>query len=175
MHSTNKHNKETISTGNTFNYTKKLDFSKLLIDWIDYKIKKVSNSLNEGKKLWINVGTSVPIYYIEWSWWCRKWAYVKEKNIILIFDNADTATLKHEIIHSLEYKKPIQNKLYEFYELVKNKISEKSFDGTTVSFNFKKNIHEFIADGYCKYPFIKALKKEWFYEEFLEKTKYIFE
>jgi hypothetical protein len=37
-----------------------------------------------------------------------------------------------------------------------------------------KNIHEFIADGYSKQPFINALKKEWLYEEFLEKTKYIF-
>ena len=170
----NKYEKEMISTENSFDYAKNLNFSKLLIDWIDYKIKKVSNSLKEGKKLWINVKTSVPIYYIEWSWWLRKWAYVKEKNIILIFDNADTETLKHEIIHSIEYKTPIQNELCEFYELAKNKISEKSFDGNSVSFNFKKNIHEFIADGYSKDSFINALKKEQLYEFFLQKTKYIF-
>jgi hypothetical protein len=65
--------------------------------------------------------------------------------------------------------------LCEFYELVKNKISEKSFDGNTVSFNFRKNIHEFIADGYSKDSFINALKKEQLYEKFLQKTKYIFE
>jgi hypothetical protein len=44
--------------------------------------------------------------------------------------------------------------------LVKNTISEESFDVNAVTFNFKKNIHEFIADGYSKLPFIDALKKE---------------
>jgi hypothetical protein len=44
-----------------------------------------------------------------------------------------------------------------------------------VTFNFKKNIHEFIADGYSKLPFIDALKKEWMYENFMNETKYIFE
>ena len=92
-----------------------------------------------------------------------------------MFDNADEITLKHEIIHSIEYTKPIPNKLKKFYELVKNKVSEKSFDGEVASFNFMKNIHEFIADGYSKQPFINALKKEWLYEKFLENTRYIFE
>jgi hypothetical protein len=77
-----------------------------------------------------------------------------------MFDNADEITLKHEIIHSIEYNKPVPNKLQKFYELVKNKVSEKSFDGEIASFNFMKDIHEFIADGYSKQPFINALKKE---------------
>ena len=77
-----------------------------------------------------------------------------------MFDNADEITLKHEIIHSIEYNKSIPNELYDFYEIVKNKISEESFDDGIVSFNFMKNIHEFIADGYSKQPFINALKKE---------------
>jgi hypothetical protein len=38
-----------------------------------------------------------------------------------------------------------------------------------------KDIHEFIADGYSRQPFINALKKEWLYEKFLENTRYIFE
>ena len=117
----------------------------------------------------------MPIYYIEGSWWPRKWAYDSKKNIIYIFDNADSETLKHEIIHSIEFNKPVSNELYNFYELAKNIISEKSFDGNAVSFNFKKNIHEFIADWYSKQLFINALKKEWIYGDFLKKTKYIFE
>jgi hypothetical protein len=77
-----------------------------------------------------------------------------------MFDNADDITLKHEIIHSIEYNKPISHKLQKFYELVKNRISEESFDGKVASFNFMKDIHEFIADGYSRQPFINALKKE---------------
>ena len=77
-----------------------------------------------------------------------------------MFDNADKITLKHEIIHSLEFNKPIPDELNEFYEFVKSRISEDSFDGGMVSFNFNKKIHEFIADGYSKEPFINALKKE---------------
>ena len=46
-----------------------------------------------------------------------------------MFDNADGITLKHEIIHSLEFNKPIPKELDEFYELVKNRVSEESFGG----------------------------------------------
>jgi hypothetical protein len=92
-----------------------------------------------------------------------------------MFDNADKITLKHEIIHSLELNKPIPDELNEFYESAKNIISENSFNGGMVSFNFTNSIHEFIADGYSKEPFINALRNEKLYKEFLEKTKYIFD
>lgn len=149
--------------------------STFSIDWIKYKTKKIWNSVEEGKKLWLNIKTPVTICYLDWNWWLIQWAYYDKKNIIFMFDNADRITLKHEIIHSLEFNKPVPDELYEFYEIVKNSVTEESFDGGMVSFNFMKNIHEFIADGYSKKPFISALKKEWLYEEFLEKTKYIFE
>jgi len=170
-----KKNKENISTQNNFAQISNSLFSVISIDWIRYKTKKISNSIEEGKNLWLNIKTPVPIYYIKWSWWLRKWAYVKEKGIIFMFDNTDEITLKHEIIHSIEYNKPIPDTLFRFYDLVKNKISEESFDGEVASFNFMKNIHEFIADGYSKQPFINALKKEWLYEKFLKETEYIFE
>jgi hypothetical protein len=67
-----------------------------------------------------------------------------------MFDNADRITLKHEIIHSLEFNKPVPDELYKLYKIVRNNITEESFGGNVVSFNFKKNIHEFIADGYSK-------------------------
>ena len=170
-----KKNKEDISTQNNFDQISNSLFSVISIDWIRYKTKKISNSIEEGKNLWLNIKAPVPIYYLEWSWWSRKWAYVKEKGIIFMFDNADGITLKHEIIHSIEYNKTIPDTLFRFYDLVKIKILEKSFDGEVASFNFMKNIHEFIADGYSKQPFINALKKEWFYEKFLKETEYIFE
>jgi hypothetical protein len=59
--------------------------------------------------------------------------------------------------------------------MVKVDITEDSFEGWAVSFNFQKNIHEFIADGYSKEIFINALKKENLYAEFLDKTEYLFE
>ena len=168
--------KETIHTSEThFNCTKNTDFSKFLISWIECKVRRISDSIKEGKNLWIDIKTPIPIFYIEWSWWLRKWSYVKEKNIILMFDNADGETLKHEIIHSIEYNKPIPEELTKLYDLAKLKITEESFDGKIMNFNFKKNIHEFIADGYSKVSFINALKKELLYNDFLEKTKYIFE
>ena len=154
---------------------KKHDFSEFLFNWIRYNVKDVWSSKVVAKKLWLEIKNNVPIYYIEGIWWFRKWAYDNKRNIIFMFDNADEITLKHEIIHSLEFNKTIPNELDEFYELVKIRITEESFDGWTVTFNFRKNIHEFIADGHSKEPFINALKKEWMYEDFINKTKYIFE
>ena len=151
------------------------DYPTFLIDWTEYKVKWISDSVKEGKKLWLDIKIPVTIYFLNWYGWLRKWAYRTEKNVIFMFDNADEITLKHEIIHSLEFNKPIPDELNEFYELVKSRISEDSFDGGMVSFNFNKNIHEFIADGYSKESFINALRNEKLYEEFLEKTKYIFD
>lgn len=151
------------------------DYPTFLIDWTEYKVKWISDSVKEGKNLWLDIKIPITIYFLDWYGWLRKWAYRTEKNVIFMFDNADKITLKHEIIHSLELNKPIPDELNEFYESAKNIISENSFNGGMVSLNFTNSIHEFIADGYSKEPFINALKKEWLYEEFLEKTKYIFD
>ncbi len=150
-------------------------FSRFLIDWMEHKVDWISDSVKEGKRLWIKVKNSVPIYWIEWNWWYRKWSYDIRRNVIYIFDNADDETLKHEIIHSIEFNKIISWELNKFYDIVKQKVTEESFDAGVVSFNFKKNIHEFIADWYSKKIFENALKKEWIYDEFLVKTAYIFE
>ena len=83
--------------------------------------------------------------------------------------------IKWELLDEFRKKKLLLGCVAIIYILVKLKVSEESFDEEIVSFNFKKNIHEFIADGYSKQYFINALKKEWLYEIFLKKTKYIFE
>ena len=175
MESPKEHIEQRKSIQENVNQIPEQLISAFSIDWIKYKIKRISNSIEEGKKLWLNIKNPVTIYHLEWSGWLIQWAYVNKRNIIFMFDNADRITLKHEIIHSLEFNKPIPDELYEFYDLVKNSITEESFDDGVVSFNFMKNIHEFIADGYSKWPFINALKKEWMYEDFIKKTKYIFE
>ena len=148
--------------------------SNFLIDWENYKVIWRSNSKIEGEKLWVNVKNPVPIYYLEWAWIRKGWYNINE-DYILMFSNADDETLKHEIIHSIEYKQKPTKELEEFYEMVKVDITEDSFEGWAVSFNFQKNIHEFIADGYSKGIFINALKKENLYAEFLDKTEYLFE
>lgn len=151
------------------------DYPTFLIDWTEYKVKKISDSVKEGKNFWLDIKIPVTIYFLDWYGWLKQWAYRTGKNMIFMFENADEITLKHEIIHSLEYNKPVPNDLSEFYEKVKSTITEDSFDNWLCSFNFMKSIHEFIADGYSKQPFINALKKENLYDEFIEKTKYIFE
>lgn len=156
------------------NLTSEDILSAFMIDWVDYKILRKSNSKTEGEKLWLNIKDSVPVYYLEW-FWVRKWSYHIKEDYILMFSNADEETLKHEIIHSIEYKQNPTPELEDFFIKVKNTISEDSFENWAVSFNFAKNIHEFLADWYSKTIFINALKKENLYDEFLEKTKYIFE
>ena len=64
-----KKHKENISTQNNFDQISNSLFSVISIDWIRYKTKKISNSIEEGKNLWLNIKTPVPIYYIKWSWW----------------------------------------------------------------------------------------------------------
>jgi|GEM_PF-5204361 len=44
-----------------------------------------------------------------------------------MFSNADEETLKHEIIHSIEYKQNPTPELEDFFIKVKNTISEDSF------------------------------------------------
>ena len=149
-------------------------FSTFQINEIEYKVVKKSNSKIEGERLWLQVKNLVPIYYLD-GFWIRKWSYNKKEDYILLFANTDEETLKHEIVHSIEYKQEPSKELEDLYSEVLEKITEDSFDNWTASFNFRKNIHEFIADGYSKKVFIEALKKENLYEEFLEKTAYLFE
>lgn len=94
-----------------------------------------------------------------------------------MFENVDDLTLKHELIHSIEFKQEVTEALYALYEEAKQTINESSFSNSNgfVTFNFTKNIHEFIADGYSKEPFIQAMKNENLYDKFLETTKYLFE
>ena len=76
MKFSNKDTKETISNQKDFGGVKISKFSEFLINWIQYKTKKISDSMEEGKKLWINIKIPIPIYFIEWNWWSRKWTYV---------------------------------------------------------------------------------------------------
>ena len=138
-----------------------------------HKILNKSNSKLEWEKFWLKIENSIPVFYLKWNWGPRTWWYNPKHNFIIVFENTKDNVLKHELIHSIEYKQDKTRELISFYKKVKNIITEESFDWF-VTFNFTKDIHEFIADWYSKEPFINAMKKENLYKEFLKETKYLF-
>lgn len=140
----------------------------------EYVIKKVDSARDVGKQFGLIIKRNVPIYYLD-GVSNRQAAYYPEASIILMFNNSHELSLKHELIHVVENSQEKKPSLVAFYEKVKQIITENSFTGGFVTFNFNKNISEFIADGYSKEPFIEALKKEDLYENFLKETAYLFE
>ena len=146
------------------------------IDDKEFPILKKSDSKTEGTRMGIKVKNSIPIFFLKGSW-KNKWWYHPDINLIFVFENTWDDNLKHELIHSIEFKKEKTKELCSFYEKVKKSINEDSFSESNgfTTFNFTKNIHEFISDWYSKDPFIIAMKKEKLYDEFLQKTKYLFE
>ena len=43
------------------------DYPTFLIDWIEYKVKKISDSVKEGKKFWLDIKIPVTIYFLDSS------------------------------------------------------------------------------------------------------------
>jgi len=148
-------------------------FSVLSIEWNENKIIWKTTSKVLWLAVWLEFNRNIDVYFLEWTSE-RKWAFNTKDWYIILYENADIETIKHELIHSLEYPRKIPEELNEFYNKVKETITEDSFENWSFSFNFMKNIHEFIADWYSKSVFQDALKKEGLYDEFLEKTNYIF-
>ena len=93
----------------------------------------------------------------------NKGGYDTVNNIIILSKDSDKETIYHELIHSVEYNLD-KSELNPLYEKVKDSITEDSFNGF-VSWNFKKNISEFVADALSKKAFRNALKKEGLLEE----------
>ncbi|MBU0613884.1 hypothetical protein KJ766_01195 [Patescibacteria group bacterium] len=141
----------------------------------EHKIERVSLANELGEKFGLAISRDVPIYWLSNSGGRAKGAYVPSKNIVLFFENTDEETQNHELTHAVEYHQEPTLELLTLYDRVKNLITEDSFEGGFVSLNFKKNIHEFIADGRTKKTFIQALKKEGLYDEFTQATAYLFE
>ncbi len=65
MEISKKNKEKDISSQKDINQTSNSLFLVFSIDWIEYKTRKISNSVEEGKKLWLNIKSSVPIYYLE--------------------------------------------------------------------------------------------------------------
>lgn len=144
---------------------------EVFIDDKSYTIKEKMSSKREAEKFGIRTEIDLPILSLD-GVSNRQAAYHHELGVIFIFNNTLPYSIHHEIIHSIEYSQEITEPLQAVYEKALDKINEDSF-GSFKSFNFRKNIHEFIADGYSKEPFIDALKKEGLYDEFIESSKYL--
>lgn len=139
----------------------------------NYRISKVAPANEVGKELGLQVRRQVPVYYLDGPSGISRGAYHPERDMILVFRQTDTETLRHELIHAIEYHQEKTQSLVRLYERALLKITEDSFEDGFITFNFKKNIHEFIADGLTKPALIDALKKEGLYDEFMNETAYL--
>ncbi|MEK7632753.1 MAG: hypothetical protein AAB473_03105 [Patescibacteria group bacterium] len=139
-----------------------------------YEIIRVVSASDFGKEYGIHIARSIPVYYVNGVSAQSRGAYQPEHDIVLVFTNTDEETLRHELTHVVEYHQEKIPELLEFYERAKRRITEDSFEEGFTSFNFMKDIHEFIADGRTKPALIAALKKEGLYDEFMRVTEYLF-
>jgi len=139
-----------------------------------YEIITIRSASDVGRGFGLTIRRSVPVYYLDGISIQSKGAYHPEQDIVLVFTNTDDDTLHHELTHVVEYHQEASSELLELYERVKRVVTEDSFEGEFVSWNFRKHIHEFIADGRTKPAFIAALKKERLYEDFVRVTAYLF-
>lgn len=139
-------------------------------------IREVQSAIDKAKIAGINLTRDFPIYYIEERNTTKDAMYLlnKDEEYIIMYPVATDFELRHELIHACLSDKDPTPELLEFYEKVKQTISESSFSETDrMWFNFTKSLDEFIVDGYNHSSFISALKKESLYDEFLEVTKYL--
>jgi hypothetical protein len=140
-----------------------------------FRILEVRPASDVAEEFGLSIRRQVPVYYLEGVSPGREGAYHPELDCILIFANAREDTLRHELIHAIEFPQEKRPGLLALYERARRLLSEDSFTEGGTSFNFRKNISEFIADGYTKDIFMQALKKEDPYEDFLRETAYLFD
>ena len=147
-------------------FSKELNFYKgdtLTIDEKIYSIVEKISSKELAKRNGLTISSNIPVYIVSEFLGARKGGYDTVNNIIILSKDSDKETIHHELIHSVEYNLD-KSELNPLYEKVKDSITEDSFNGF-VSWNFKKNISEFVADALSKKVFRNALKKEGLLEE----------
>ncbi len=140
----------------------------------EYEVDKIDDASEVGANFGLKIERYVPIYYLKGMSSQAQGGYHPKADVVVIFENnTDATTLEHELTHAVEYKFEPTPSLLALYEKAKQTITEESFDGNFFTFNFMKNIHEFIADGRTKLK--PALQKEGLYEDFQKETSYIFD
>lgn len=137
---------------------------------------KIINILDSKKACTVlglkyNIKSPVPILILEKHIGDGSAHYHPGLKVILAYDDTQPKVMHHEIIHSLEMQKPMNSEIRNFYE----KVLEEIPDTNNIQPNFRKNIHEFIADAYTKEGLIENLKQKGLYEEFKKLSSYIFD
>lgn len=141
---------------------------------ITLTILRVGSSLQESDRLGIAVPIDIPIYYLDKDLPFMDAGIGHGGDHIVMFPSSDDQNLRHELIHSVELSHAPTPELLDLYEKVKQSVTEGSFrDADGETYNFLKDIHEFIVDGYNHAWFISAIKREGLYDEFLRVTKYM--
>lgn len=137
-------------------------------------ILRLGSSSQEAIRLGISLRKDISIYYLDRDLSFMDAGIGHGGSHIVMFPSSSDQNLRHELIHAVELSHNPTQELLDFYQRVKMSISENSFSDTDgVTYNFSKDIHEFIVDGYNNAWFISALKKEGLYEEFLKVTEYL--
>ena len=139
-----------------------------------YRITQITLASEVGKEFGMHIKRMVPVYYLDGTSGTSRGAYHPGKDIVLVFTNTDEETLQHELTHVIEYHEEKTPELLDIYRRALDRITEGSFTNGFVSLNFRKNIHEFIADGRTKPALIEALKKEGLYDDFIKASAYLF-
>ncbi len=141
----------------------------------DFCVERVSSARELGSDFGLHPSADIPVYWLDGYGPGLRGAYVPKANCVLFFRNTDLETVHHELVHAVEHYKEKRPGLTRLYQEALDRITEASFDDGLISFNFRKNIGEFLADGRSKPLFIAALKKEGLYDRFLEESAYLFE
>jgi hypothetical protein len=147
---------------------------KFMMNGSEFEVLEIGDGAELGAQFDLKIDRHVPVYYLKGYSAKAQGGYQPEADVVVMFENnTDPTTLEHELRHAVEWKFEPTPGLLALYEKAKVAITEDSFDGNFFTFNFMKNIHEFLADGGTKLK--SALQKEGLYEDFQRKTAYIFE
>ncbi|MDB5259866.1 MAG: hypothetical protein JWN37_97 [Candidatus Nomurabacteria bacterium] len=138
------------------------------------QIMKVENAVTLAKEFGFNLQRDIPAYYLNTApSKTANGAYVDRLDALLFYSGTSEITKRHEIIHAIEFRQEVTQELKTFFEKIKDIFPDGiEKDGLTF-FNYRKDIHEFIADGYTHPLFISVLKEHNLYDEFLAVTKYL--
>jgi hypothetical protein len=137
------------------------------------EITDVCNARQLALEYGFNLMRDVPVYVLAKFPHAARGSYSTDLDVIFFYPNTNEHTKKHEIVHSIECPQNASQELGDFFIKVKNLFPEGVEVNGGATFNFKKNIHELIADGYTHQGVIDALKQKGLYEEFLQVTKYM--
>jgi hypothetical protein len=139
------------------------------------RILKVLRAQELAASHGLNLERNIPAYVLEKPFRQARGAYHEGVDAIFLLEalRGDEITVRHEIVHAIEMKKEISEELEAFFEKVKATFPE-GIERDGISFrNFRKNVHEFLADGYTHPLLIATLEEQGLYDEFLSVTSYL--